>query len=265
MDLLALFTVLRRHPLIVVVVTLLTGGGLAFVAFGIPPRYEAQAQYVLIAPPAVPTDTEIQRDPSLGLINTNNPYLRLPNPSVVVDILAQRVSGETVRRTLVGAGADRNYLITSTNAIGSGLVINVTGTGRSAAEAGRTLELVSARARTELHDMQTINGASEKYLFQALPINPPTRPRRLVTGTFRSLVAVAAAGVVLLFALISLAEATGPRRRGQADPDDREPNNGTAAGPVPNNHPLVDRGRRGDAADRMDSDATMVLRRDVQL
>jgi hypothetical protein len=181
--------------------------------FGTPPQYESQAQFVLIAPPPPPSDTEIQRDASLAKINTNNPYLRLPNPSVVVDILAQRVSGETVRRKLVSEGADLSYQVTSTNAVGSGLVISITGTGHSDAEARRTLDLVTARTKSELRDMQTINGANEKYLFKALPINPPTNPIRKVTGTYRSLMAVCAAGVVLLFAWISLAEAIGPRKR----------------------------------------------------
>jgi capsular polysaccharide biosynthesis protein len=216
MDLLALFTTLRRHTVLVALVVALTAGGGAFVVFGIPPRYEAQAQFVLIAPPAVPSDNEIQRDPKLAAINTNNPYLRLPNPSVVVDILAQRVSGEIVRRGLVAQGADRGYQITSTVAIGSGLVINITGTGRTSAQSSRTLDLVSARTRAELRDMQTVYGADDRYLFKALPVNPPTHPIRKVTGLLRSLIAVAAAGVVLLFALISLAEAVRPRRGGRA-------------------------------------------------
>jgi capsular polysaccharide biosynthesis protein len=257
MDLLALFTTLWRHKVIVLVIMLITGGGAAFIVFGIPPQYESQAQYVLVAPPAVPTDTEIQRDPSLGRVNTNNPYLRLPNPSVVVDILAQRVSGEAVHDKLVSEGADPNYQVTSTNAIGSGLVISITGTGHSPAEASRTLALVSARTKDELHQMQTVNGANEKYLFQALPINPPTNPIRKVTGTVRSLVAVGAAGVVLLFAWISLAEAIAPWRRRRARP---------AAGPAVS----ADSTQRLDLSELRsvpgvgrvdDSEATMVLPR----
>jgi capsular polysaccharide biosynthesis protein len=212
MDLLALFTTVRRHKLIVLVVALIMIAGDSYVAFGIPPQYESQAQFVLIAPPAAPTESEIERDPTLAKVNANNPYLRLPNPSVVVDILAQRVSGDTVRRQLIAKGADRDYTITSTNAIGSGLVIDIVGTGHSAAAARRTLDLVSETMTVELHEMQKINGAADKYLFEALPINPPTDPTRKVTGTVRSLIAVSAACLVLLFALISIAEAIGPRR-----------------------------------------------------
>jgi capsular polysaccharide biosynthesis protein len=239
MDLLALFTTLRRHKLIVLVVALLMIGGDGYVAFGIPAQYESQAQYVLIAPPAAPTDNAIQRDPSLAKVNANNPYLRLPNPAVVVDILAQRVSGDTVRRQLISKGADKDYTITSTNAIGSGLVIDIVGTGHSAQEARRTLDLVSEVMKVELHEMQKINGADDKYLFQALPINPPTDPTRKVTGTVRSLIAVSAACLVLLFALISIAEAVGPRRTSRIVPyggpdDDERPQGGRNGSEVPN-------------------------------
>jgi capsular polysaccharide biosynthesis protein len=154
MDLLALFHGVLRHKLIVLVVLLLTALGDAYVMLGIAPQYESQAQYVLINPPALPTDSDIARDPSLAKLNTNNPYLRLPNPSVVVDVLAQRVSGDAVRKALIQAGADRDYQVTSTAAIGSGMVVQIVGTGRSPAEASRTLDLVSTRMQRELHDMQ---------------------------------------------------------------------------------------------------------------
>jgi capsular polysaccharide biosynthesis protein len=212
MDLLALFTTLRRHKLIVALAMLLSVGGDAYIAFGIPPQYESKAQYVLINPPSPPTDAQIQREPGLAKVNTNNPFLRLPSPSVVVDVVAQRVSGDTVRRALLAQGADKNYLVASTNAIGAGMVIDITGTGTSAEQSRRTLELVSARMRTELHDMQKVDGADDHYLIQAIPINPPTDPIRKITSTIRSIIGVSAAGLVLLFALISIAEAMGPRR-----------------------------------------------------
>ena len=212
MDLLALFTTLRRHKMLVLVVLLLTAAADAYIAFGIPPQYESKAQYVLINPPSPPTDSQIARDPKLASVNTNNPFLRLPNPSVVVDVVAQRVSGDNVRRELIAHGADENYLVASTNAIGSGTVIDITGTGTSATQATRTLELVSERMKAELYEMQKVDGADDEYLIQALLINPPTDPLRKVTSTIRSLIGVTAAGAVLLFALLSITEAMRVRR-----------------------------------------------------
>jgi capsular polysaccharide biosynthesis protein len=212
MDLLSLFSVLWRHKWTVLVVSLLVIAGDIYIAVGIPPQYESQAQYVVINPPPVPTDAEIQRNPALGRLNTDNPYLRMPNPSVVVDVLAQRMSGDLVRRDLVAKGADRGYQVTATNAIGSGLVILIIGTGHSPAESYQTVDVVSKRMQTELRNMQKINGADDRFLIQALPISPPTPPSQKVTGTIRSMIAVLAAGVVFLFALISVFEAIPGRR-----------------------------------------------------
>src|SRR5690348_2270190 len=145
MDLLNIFSTLRRHKVILLVILVLTAGGCAYVVLGIPPQYTTQAQFVVVEPPAPPSDADIQANPELGKLNSNNPYLRMPNPSIVVDVLAQRVSSDTVRQALIDAGADRNYEIASTNTIGSGLVVQITGTGTSSAGATRTLQLVTDR------------------------------------------------------------------------------------------------------------------------
>ena len=213
MDLLNIFSTLRRHKIILLVILLLTAGGCAYVVLGIPPQYQTQAQYVLVEPPAAPSEADIQANPELGKLNSNNPYLRMPNPSIVVDVLAQRVSSDTIRQALIDAGADRDYEIASTNAIGSGLVIQITGTGTSADAATRTLQLVTDRMEVELKAMQKVNGADDRFLFQALPVSPATPPLRKVTGTLRSLIAVAAAGVVFLFGAVSIAEAIPGRRK----------------------------------------------------
>lgn len=212
MDLLALFSSLRRHKLIVLIILLLTVAGDIFIVFGIPAVYESHAQYVLISPPPLPTDSEIQRDPKLARLNTNNPYLRLPNPSVVVAVLAERVGGDNVREQLKAQGADPNYNIAATNAIGSGVVILITGTGPSPKEASKTLTMVADRMNSELHDMQTVEGADDRFLFRALSVNPPSDPILKATGPLRSVIAVTAAGLVLMFALISIADAVGARR-----------------------------------------------------
>jgi hypothetical protein len=166
---------------------------------------------VLIAPPPLPTDAQIERDPALGRLNSDNPYLRLPS-SVVVDVLTSKVSGDDIRRDLVSQGADTNYQIAATNTIGNGLIISILGTGVSAAQSRKTLDLVVTSMNSELQQMQTINGADKRFLYQAQPINAPTNATRKITGTLRSLIAVTAAGVILLFACISVAEAIPARR-----------------------------------------------------
>jgi capsular polysaccharide biosynthesis protein len=206
MDLLAMLDALRRHKLLVLLVLLGILGGDVYIAFGIPHQYESQAQYVLINPPDAPTESQIARDPALGRLNTDNPYLRLPGV-VVVDVVAGRASSEVVRRELSARGADGDYQISGTNAIGAGLVIVIVGTGHTAPQARMTANVVAERMQSELHAMQKVNGADDRFLIRTVQVSPPTEPVRKVTGTVRSAIAVLAAGLVLLFALVSLAEA----------------------------------------------------------
>lgn len=218
MDLLRLFTLLLRHRVLVLVALLLTAGGEVAILYAVPPRYESTAQFVLINTPEGPSAEDVKRDPTLAKVITGNPYLRIPL-SVVVDVLAERVSADDVRQQLVKQGADKAYTASATNAIGSGLVVEIVGSGRSSDLAQKTVDLVSKRLLTELRDMQKSEGADDRYLLRALPVSPPTVPVRRITGTARSLIAVAVAGLVLLFALLSIAEAIRGRRV-RADPPD---------------------------------------------
>jgi hypothetical protein len=212
MDLVAILAIVRRHRWIVASALALVAGAVAGVVFATPKQYESTAQYVLISPPPAPSDAQIQRDPGLGRLNSDNPYLRVPSPSVVVDVLAQRVSGDTVREGLIKQGADQDYQITGTNAVGSGMVISIVGTGHSAAVSRRTTGLVATRMQAELRDMQKVNGADDRFLIQALPIGPTADPVRKITSTIRAAIAALAAGMVLLFIVISMVEARSVRR-----------------------------------------------------
>jgi len=219
MDLVAVFSSLRRHKIIVLMVLLLTIGGDLFVVYGLPQQYESKAQYLLSPPPPAPTDEEIQKNPSLAKLNANNPYLRVATLSVVTDVLAQRVGADETRKQLIAQGADQDYAIATTNAIGSGQLIEITGTGHSPEESDRTRDLVVAQMVAQLHDMQTVNGADDRYLIKAIPVTQSAEPLHKVTVTMRSVIAVTVAGLILLFALISIADAIAPWRRRRAGLD----------------------------------------------
>ena len=70
------------------------------------PVYEASSSYILINPPAPPTPEDIARDPSLGRINSDNPYTRFADQSVMIEVLASTMASESAQRALLEAGAD---------------------------------------------------------------------------------------------------------------------------------------------------------------
>ncbi|MGY1631537.1 hypothetical protein ACI784_07510 [Geodermatophilus sp. SYSU D01186] len=242
MDLLTIARILRRHwALSLSVIALTVLGGIALVVLT-PRQYESTASFVLAYPPAPPTAEQIAEDPALGQINYNNPYLRFTNDSTVGQVLANRVGSIPVRQELVDAGADDQYAIGPSTAFGSsGLVIGVTATGTSPAQADRTMDLVTQRMQQELAEMQTIYGADEQALITALPVAEPSAPAAVLSGLVRSLVGVVAVGVIVLFAALSLAERRessavhptrrrGARGRAQADADTTPENRLTGAG-----------------------------------
>ncbi|MGY1699107.1 hypothetical protein [Geodermatophilus sp. SYSU D00766] len=215
MDLLAIMASLWRHRLLTAVMVTLTVAGALSVLTLAPREYNAHASYVLVNPLPQPTQSEVVEDPSLAEINWDNPYLRFASEGTVGQVLAGRMNGNGVRQAMVGAGADGDYSVAQSPT--SLQILDVVGTGTSAQEAEHTLELVSQRMQDELHAMQKVNGADDRTLITILPVAAPTAAHVVISGTIRTLVGVIAAGVLVLFAGISLAEA---RRRGPDAPAD---------------------------------------------
>ncbi len=266
MDLFAIFGALRRHWSLTAIVVLLTVGVMAVLLFVMPRSYEAKASFILVNPPPAPTDAQIAVDPSLADINRNNPYLRFANQATMGEVLSSRVSGSTVRSSLVQQGADGDYTIApSSDFGGSGLLLDLTGTGQSPQEAEATLALVTDRMEDELYAIQKVYGADDTLLITALPVAEPTGAVLVVSGLARSLVGAMAAGLVLLFTAISIAEARAPVRRpgdaafGRAVTEERltagaDPEPGVAArttsatGPTAPSNGRHSRNREGDVA-----------------
>jgi capsular polysaccharide biosynthesis protein len=221
MDLFAILQSLRRHWVILLVVSLLTVLSVAGVVLFLPRQYEASASYVLVAPAPAPSEAEIAANPSLGEVNRNNPYLRFANQATVGQVLAGRVSADAVRDALRADGADPDYRIApSVDFGGSGQVLDLVGTGTSARQADETLELLTRRMVQELRVMQQVYGADDSAIITSLPVAAPSPARVVVSGTVRTLVGILAAGVIALFTAITIAEARTAERSGRtaADP-----------------------------------------------
>ena len=221
MDLFAILESLRRHWVMTVAVAMTTAVTAGGVLFLMPRNYEAMASYVLVNPAPGPSESQLAADPALADINRNNPYMRFSSQATVSQVLAVRVSGDSVRQSLIASGADGDYSIApSVDFGGSGYIIDIVGTGSSPEEAVRTLEAVAQRMQDELRAMQKIFDADDSALITALPIAQPTGARLMLSGTVRSLVGIVSAGVIFLFAAISIAEAR-VSMRSRFDEDER--------------------------------------------
>jgi len=223
MDLLSIARKVWRYKLVTLPVLLLTVLGAIYVVAVKKPVYEADSSYVLLNPPAPPTAEQIARDRSLRGINADNPYTRFSDQTVVVEVLASRIGSETARKALLKAGADPRYEVTRDSDFGfSSPIVKVAAQGASPAAAMSSAKLIGNALTRELDDMQP--GVDPRYRIKAKQVDPPDHAQLKASGQLRMLVGVLVLGAVLLFIVVSVADAVSTLRRtrmGHAAPSQR--------------------------------------------
>jgi hypothetical protein len=171
------------------------------------PVYETASSYILLNPPAPPTPDEISRDPKLGQ-GTNNPYTRYSDQSIVVQVLASRLSGDDARAELAKQGADPRYTLAPSSNFGfSAPIVQITAVGASPAVAVRTANVVGLAMTRELDRMQQAHGTAPRYRIEAQPVAAAHDARLKASGKLRALVAVFVLGGIMLFVVVSIADA----------------------------------------------------------
>jgi len=212
MDLLSITRTLWRRRVLVVPVVALTIAGLAYVAVLTKPLYQMTIDYVFVPPPNPPTPAQIAQDPSLGMVDSINVFSRFSDQSIVADSIISRMTSSSMQQELVDAGADKRFTVSPVSLYGSPEpMVEVAGTGSTAAEAQRTGALVGAALRRSLYSMQRSLGTNPDYMFTALQVGS-SPPRLKVSGKLRSMAAVVGVGALLLFMVVSVADALEERR-----------------------------------------------------
>jgi len=170
------------------------------------PTYEASATYILVDPPPPPTDADLARDPSLKR-PTDNPYLRFDG-SVLVQVLASRLSSDEVRARLAAQGADAHYVAAPSAEFGfSSPILQVTGSGPTPAAAVNTTNLVGGAVSRELDGLQALRKVDKTYRIRAEAVVAAHDAQLKASGKLRALVGVFVLGAVLLFIAISVLDA----------------------------------------------------------
>jgi hypothetical protein len=214
MDLLLITRKLWRYRLVTLPVVFLTLCGAVYAVAFKDPVYEAKSSYLLVNPPPPPTAEEIAQDPSLRDQNTDNPYTRYADQSVVVQALTGALSSDSARRELKDKGADSRYTVAPTSEFGySSPIVEITGIGPSPQRAIQTAEVVGGALKGELRRMQKAEGVDPQYAITTQQVAAPTDAELRASGQARMLVAVIALGAVLLFVVVSVADAVTNMRR----------------------------------------------------
>jgi capsular polysaccharide biosynthesis protein len=178
------------------------------------PLYEASSSFILVNPPPPPTEEQILRDPELAKTDSDNPYTRYSDQSVVVQVLAARLNSETARREIAKRGADPGYTVASSVEFGlTAPIVEITGTGSSPEAAVATANVVGADVTRELDQMQEERGVADDYKITTQPVVLPQDAQLKASGKLRTLVGLFALCVVLLFVVVSAADALDELRK----------------------------------------------------
>jgi hypothetical protein len=212
MDLFALVRTIWRHKIAAAPVILLMGLGLFYVVAIKPPTYDSDASVQLLYPPAAPTPQQIAQDPKLGKLNANNPFVSLGDPLFVGDAVVDEITSPSAQQQLLSEGVDKRYQAAMSSDPGNPPIIDITGVGKTQAIALYGAQKVTALAQADLIKMQAADGVNPVYMITSEVLIAPTQASATVTSKLRTLIAVLGGGIILLFVVISGAEAIERKR-----------------------------------------------------
>jgi capsular polysaccharide biosynthesis protein len=222
MDLLALSRTMWRHKIAVIPVLVLVLLGLVYVVKVKPPTYQSDTSLILNIPQP-PTQQELLSNPKLAKLDYNNPYITLADedPLFVGDAVTDLLTNPSAQQTLLSEGVDPKYQVSLSSDPGSPPIINIVGVGTTAAEAESGAVLISKAALADLLTMQLRDGVSTNspVLITAEVLVKPTKASASISSKLRTLIEVLALGVIMLFVVISVAEAFSRRREEEYELD----------------------------------------------
>ncbi|MCU1480115.1 MAG: hypothetical protein JWQ19_901 [Subtercola sp.] len=213
MDPIAVLHALWNHRIVAAAVVLLTGLAAAYVCFFTPLTYESTSTYALLNP-QVPSAIDIEKNPALGTLNSDNPYLRSSDSSLAVQVLITQLTSDSTVQQLTGEGLSTDYVVArGDSAGGQGLLLAITSYGPSAESSIATTAKLGELLTDKLKIIQKVNGADDRYLFTALEIASPDTAREQISSRLRALLVVGIGGFVLLFAAVSISRAIDTARK----------------------------------------------------
>ncbi len=203
MDPISVLKTLWRHKWAAVPVALLTIFACVYVMFIGQRTYEATMTYALLSP-KTPTEAELRAQPELAAINGDNPYLRSGDRALLAQVLITKLGAQETAEQLNRLGLGAEYTVGQSLSSGSGMLLEISASGNSPAQAVDTARELGKRLDTTLREVQTINGADDSYLYPALTIDGPGQASEIFSSRLRTLIIVAVAGALVLFVSVSV-------------------------------------------------------------
>jgi hypothetical protein len=217
-----------------------------------PRTYEASISYALVNPKEV-TELQLAADPTLATLNADNPYLRSSDPNLIANVVITRLNAPDTKDRLERQGLATEYAATP-GIGGAGLIVSIAASGETEAQSLATIDELGQVFEESLREIQTVNGAEDRFLFTSIVVAEPDRATEKLSSRIRTVIMVSLAGVILVFGAISLGtwveNSRTPRRMrrmtGVGDPEVAAPTagGGAAAAPVAATRRTRSSGRR---------------------
>ncbi|ABM07255.1 MULTISPECIES: hypothetical protein [Micrococcaceae] len=201
MDPIAVLKTLWHHKVFVLPVLFLTAFAAVYMYSYAPRSYEALTTYAIVNP-KIPSSQEIEKDPALGTLNTDNPYLRSADSSLITQVITTRLNDASTSEALDKAGLATDYKVERPSAA---FLVEISAVSDSEDIALDTVRALGTRLEQELQTIQTVNGASDRYLFTSLVVAVPDKATEQFSSRLRSLIVVVVAGLVLTLGAVSVA------------------------------------------------------------
>lgn len=201
MDPMAVLRTVWRHKAFVFPVLLLTAIAAVYVyQFG--PRYYGASTSYAIVNPRVPTEQEMLLDASLANLNSDNPFLRSSDQSLISEVIIARLSSKSVADDLKAQGLSSDYVVARGINM-NGFVVTITGNGDSREQAIQTAAALGKELQSNLREIQKVNDADDRFLFTALTVTPLDNATEQFSSRLRSVIMVVLGGAILMFAAVS--------------------------------------------------------------
>jgi capsular polysaccharide biosynthesis protein len=208
-----LVQVLWRHKVwSAVVIGLTLVGGMA-VMIGVSPVYEASASYLVIRPPDPPTQAQLQANPDLAKVESDNPYVRLGDPNIIINVVSREAGSSDTRAALMIEGVTGDYTVSPSNKFGfASPIIDVSAQSDTARGAIDAVGIIGDEVLKELKAVQQVDQVDDRYMFHARLVESGDAATARSSGRIRALMAVLAIGALCSLMLVMTLHARDRRR-----------------------------------------------------
>lgn len=211
MEPLSVLRTLWTYKWVTLPIVLLTAFACAYGLFWAPRTYESDAIYAM-AMPDVPSEFELEQDPGLAALNQDNPYLRWRDTSLLTQVVVARMNSDQTAELLAAQGLATDFEVIAAEGAGSGL-LRIVVQAQDPDQSTATVAALGLEMERTLREVQKVNQADDLYLVAALPVSGPTPADEVFSSRLRFTLVLGAAGLLVLFGAVSLAQSVSTARR----------------------------------------------------